>query len=249
MSLFSKLFGSKTNESSVKDFSWLKTDMHSHLIPGIDDGVKTLEESIAIIEQLAALGYKKIITSPHVMLDGYVNTPEIILKGRDDIRNELSKRNIDIAFDATAEYYLDEGIFQKIKNKELITFGDKHVLVELSYYTKPMNMTKLFFELRSAGYKVILAHPERYPFFYQSSLEDYKELRDSGILFQVNLGSLIGLYGKNAQSYAEKLIDNNMIEFAGTDIHNMRHTEIIKSVFQSPYMDKLAQSNLQNKSI
>jgi tyrosine-protein phosphatase YwqE len=109
-----------------------------------------------------------------------------------------------------------------------------------------MNMTKLFFELRSAGYKVILAHPERYPFFYQSSLEDYKELRDSGILFQLNLGSLIGLYGKNAQAYAEKLVDNNMVEFLGTDIHNLRHTDIIKSVFQSPYIDKLAQSNILN---
>jgi protein-tyrosine phosphatase len=249
MSFFSKLFSGKPKESTIKDFSWLKTDMHSHLIPGIDDGVKTIDESIAIIEQLAEIGYSKIITSPHVMLDGYVNTPEIILKGRDEIRNELSKRNINIHFDATAEYYLDEGIFQKIRNKELITFGDNHVLVELSYYIKPMNMTKLFFELRSAGYKVILAHPERYPFFYQSSLEDYKELRDSGILFQINLGSLIGLYGKNAQSYAERLIDNNMIEFAGTDIHNMRHTQIIKSVFQSPYFDKLAESNLGNRSL
>jgi tyrosine-protein phosphatase YwqE len=246
MSFFSRLFGSKPQESSIQDFSWLSTDMHSHLIPGIDDGVKTLDESVAIIEQLVGLGYQKIITSPHVMLDGYINTPEIILRGRDDVRNELQKRNINIAFDATAEYYLDEGIFQKIKNKELITFGDNHVLVELSYYIKPMNMTKLFFELRSAGYKVILAHPERYPFFYQSSLEDYKELRDSGILFQLNLGSLIGLYGKNAQAYAEKLVDNNMVEFLGTDIHNLRHTDIIKSVFQSPYIDKLAQSNILN---
>lgn len=249
MSFFSKLFGSSPQESAVKDFSWLNTDMHSHLIPGIDDGVKTLDESIAIIEQLAALGYKKIITSPHVMLDGYRNSPETILKGRDEVRNELQRKNINIAFDATAEYYLDEGIFQKIKNKELITFGQNHVLVELSYYIKPMNMTKLFFELRSAGYQVILAHPERYPFFYQSSLEEYKELRDSSILFQLNLGSLIGLYGRNAQSYAERLVDNNMVEFLGTDIHNMRHTDIIKSVFQSPFIGKLAQSNIRNSTL
>jgi protein-tyrosine phosphatase len=246
MSFFSKLFSKEEKINILTDFSWLGVDIHSHLIPGIDDGVKTLEESVSLIREFKELGFHRIITSPHIMTDGYNNSSSDILNGRDIVIEAIAKENIDVSFDAIAEYYLDETIFQKIKDRDLLTIGDNFVLVELSYYNKSHSVNKYFFELRSAGYKVILAHPERYPYFHSEDLDSYHEMFDSGIYLQLNLSSISGVYGKNIMHISEKLIDAGLIKFVGTDLHNTRHLSYIKQALLNPYMEKIKQIELLN---
>jgi tyrosine-protein phosphatase YwqE len=235
----SNIFKKKETLSGLTDLSGLGIDLHSHLIPGIDDGAKTIEDSISLIRGLRDLGFKKIITSPHIMSGGYNNTPEIILSGRDKVREAIKRNNIDVEFDAWAEYYLDETIMPKIEQRNLLTMGDNYVLVELSYLMKSNMSTTYFYSMITSGYKVVLAHPERYPYFHGNNLEDYSSLKDHGIYFQLNIASLTGTYGQGAKATAEALIDNNMIDFVATDLHNERHLSYIRESVKLPYLEKI----------
>lgn len=239
MGFLSNLFKKKEVPPSLTDLSGLYVDLHSHLLPGIDDGAKTMEESINLIRGLHDLGFKKIITSPHIMSGGYNNTPEIILSGRDRVREAIRENNIDVKFDAWAEYYLDETIFPKIKEHKLLTMGDNYVLVELSYLQKSNNATSYFYTLITNGYKVILAHPERYPYYHGDSLAQYRSLKDQGIFFQLNIASLSGTYGKAVRATAEDMIDHNLIDFVATDLHNERHLNYIQESIKLPYLAKI----------
>jgi protein-tyrosine phosphatase len=246
--LFSNIFKKKEEVSNLMDLSGLGVDLHSHLIPGIDDGAKTMEDSIMLIKGLRQLGFKKIITSPHIMSGGYNNTPEIILSGRDKVREEIKAQGIDVDFDAWAEYYLDETIMPKIEARNLLTMGDNYVLVELSYLMKSFSTTSYFYSLITNGYKVVLAHPERYPYYHSDDLDEYKMLKDHGVFFQVNIASLTGTYGQGARNIAEKLIDNNMVDFIATDLHNTRHLGYINASVKLPYMEKIINyDKLMNK--
>ena len=204
-------------------FDCLKTDMHSHLIPAIDDGATNLEDSINMIKALHELGYKKIITTPHVMSDFYKNTPEMILGGLELVRAELQKQNISLELKAAAEYYLDYEFEKKIKAGKLLTFCDNYILVETSFIEAPPNFKEMIFQLQVAGYKVILAHPERYPFM---SMEDYQDLQSRSVFMQLNLLSLIGHYGADVQNKANKMIEQGLISFVGTDCHHMGHAAL-----------------------
>ena len=207
------------------DFSALRTDIHSHLIPGVDDGSPDIETTILIIKELQNLGYKKIITSPHVMSDFYKNSSEIILKGLDDVRTELKNQNINIEIDAVAEYYIDYDFEQKIGKEKFLTFGDNYILVELSFIEASKNFFEIIFKLQLEGYKVVLAHPERYNYF---DMQDYINLVDRGVFLQVNLLSLIGYYSPIIKRKTEDLIAANMISFLGSDCHNIKHAELYK---------------------
>ena len=241
MGFFSNIFGAKKQEVVVQlpDLSAAVVDFHSHLIPGIDDGAQTMDDSINLIKGLMGFGFKKIITSPHVMSDGYPNTPEIILKGKDAVRNRLKEEGIEIPFDAAAEYYIDQTVIDAARSRELLTFGNNNVLVELSYLTPPLNLTDWFFRLRSEGYNVVLAHPERYPFYYRKDAEVYEQVKNLGVHFQLNLSSLTGMYGEGARKAAEQLIDAGMIDYVATDLHNARHLEYLRKCLSLPYVEKI----------
>ena len=249
MSFLSNIFGRKKEAvSNLSDLSSLGIDLHSQLIPGIDDGAKTLEDSMMLIKGMRELGFKKIITSPHIMSGGYDNTPEIILSGRDTVRKAIAEAGVDVEFDAWAEYYLDETMLPKIEERNLLTMGDKYVLVELSYLMKSFSTTTYFYAMRTNGYKVVLAHPERYPYYHDSDLDQYKSIKDQGVFFQLNIASLTGTYGQAARNIAEKLIDNDMIDFISTDLHNSRHLGYINDSVKLPYMEKIVNyEGLMNK--
>ncbi|MGB1247455.1 MAG: tyrosine-protein phosphatase [Chitinophagales bacterium] len=245
MSFFKSLFGKK---NSIQDLAVLGVDMHSHLIPSIDDGVKTVDEAIKIIKRFSQLGYKKIITTPHIMAGGYDNTPEIILKGRDEVREAIENEEIDIKFEAAAEYYLDERFLKYIEEKSLLTFGDNQVLFELSFLNKPNNLDQAIFDMQTQGYQPILAHPERYPFFYEKDLSTYKDIRAKGVALQINLFSLVGGYGKGAQKIAEKMIDEDMIDYVGSDIHRPQQFVFLEKCLKNEYVEKLLNSErIKNK--
>ena len=215
----------KEQELAPLDFSVLRTDIHSHFIPGIDDGSPDMETSILLIKKMQELGYSKVITTPHVMSDFYKNSSEIILKGLADIRSELKLQNINMDIAAAAEYYIDYDFERKIGKETFLTFGDNYILVELSFMEAPRNLFDIIFKLQLEGYKVVLAHPERYHYFER---KDYEDLVSRGVLLQINWLSLIGYYSPQIKNKTEDLIAQNMVSFVGTDCHNMQHAELYK---------------------
>ncbi|MDA8858258.1 histidinol phosphatase [Flavobacteriales bacterium] len=218
-----KWFSKKKIELDPLDFSVLITDIHSHFIPGIDDGSPDMETTIALIKKMQVLGFRKVITTPHVMSDFYKNSSEIILKGLTDIRSELKAQNIDMEIEAAAEYYIDYDFDQKIGQEKFLTFGDNYILVELSFMEAPENLFDIIFKLQLEGYKVVLAHPERYAFF---TMDDYKGLVHRGVLLQINWLSIIGYYSPQIEQKTKELIAAEMVSFIGSDCHNMNHAEL-----------------------
>lgn len=229
--------------------NFLTVDMHSHLLPGIDDGAETIEDSIELIKSLKDNGYSKLITTPHVMGDFYKNTPEIIKAKLEEVRKAVKEEGIEIEIDAAAEYYLDEWFISNLeKGNEILTFGNKYVLFETSFLNEPANLKEAIFLISSNGYKPVFAHPERYVYLY-SSFEKYEELFERGLYFQININSLSGYYSKAAKKIAEKLIEKEMVHFVGTDCHGLRHIDAFRnSLCERSYQD-LQSLNLLNNSL
>ena len=249
MGLLNKLFGKKEEPLPRFDLSSLKVDMHSHLIPSIDDGSRSMDETIAMLSKFKSLGIQKVITTPHIMSDYFRNTPEIILDGLEKVKVAIQDVNLDIEIEAAAEYYFDETLLAKLKGKEkLLTFGDNHVLFEFSFHVEPPQIETLFFELLTQNYKPVLAHFERYGFLFDKP-EIVKKWREQGILIQMNYNSLFGHYGPEVQKQAEWLVDNEQIDFVSTDCHRMDHLMILEENLSSKYLHKLANLNIQNSSL
>ena len=247
MSFFSKIFKSEPKLDPI-DLSVFKSDIHSHLIPGIDDGSPNMETSIKMVKKFVDLGYKKIVTTPHVMCDYYQNTPDKILKGLDELREELQKQNIKIDISAAAEYNLDDGLQALIDKKEILTFGNNHVLFELPFMQEPRNLQEIIFNFQMAGYKPILAHPERYTFWYDE-FERYDELKSRGVLLQMNLLSLTNHYSPQTRKVAENMVDANLVDAIGTDCHRIEHLMMLEDHLNLKHMHKLVEKQLLNQSL
>ena len=227
----------------------LKVDLHSHLLPGIDDGVQSLEESLGILREMAKLGYEKVITTPHTMPENFPNSPETILPKYELVKNAIVKEGIPIKLEVATEYYLDESFIRKLDEDEpLMTFGDRYVLFETDFLNAPPFLKEATFKMSVKGYKPVYAHPERYLYLLQDSglLE---EMIDREVYFQLNLVSLTGHYSKPVKRFAEKLIDRKVIRFVGTDCHSMRHIDLVREVTQTKYFEKLMDLELLNNSI
>ncbi|UJP65790.1 tyrosine-protein phosphatase [Mongoliitalea daihaiensis] len=228
---------------------WMQVDVHSHLIPGIDDGAKNMEDSISMIRRLHEMGLRKIITTPHVMSEFYKNTPEIIQLGLKDVKKALKKENIDIEIEAAAEYYLDEIFLDKVqKGEKLLTLANNYVLVETGFINKPQMLFEIFFAMEMQGYKPVFAHPERYQYLIQDK-KFFGELLDRDVYFQLNLLSLTGFYSKPIKNFAEMLIDEKKVKFFGTDCHNHRYLDMLETLPKSKYYEKLPTIDALNKSL
>ena len=232
------------NEFFPKGF----VDIHSHLLPGIDDGAQDLETSIALIQKMSSYGIKNFITTPHILGDLYPNTPEIIKSKLKEVKDELLRRNItDITIDAAAEYMMDEQFSAIIeKDEEILTLKDNLVLVEMSYFSPPINLYDILFQLQLKGYKPVLAHPERYN-SYHTNFQNYYKLKRAGCLFQLNLLSLTEQYGKYVQKTAEKLLKENMYDFVGTDTHHQNHLQLLEKVGTKKNFKNIEQLMLNTK--
>ena len=221
------LFDKKKSEKI--NLSHIGIDLHSHIIPGIDDGVETVQESVLMAQKMQELGYNRLVTTPHVMWDCYKNTPEIILSGLGDVRNEVKKAGLTIQIDAAAEYFIDEHFIDLLANdQQFLTLPGNRLLVELPYSTPLMNTFETLFSIIGKGYQPVLAHPERYTYYY-SDPSVYKKLVDQGCELQVNVLSLTSYYGDNVNKMAEWLLRHDLISFLGTDAHRMQHLDLIKS--------------------
>jgi tyrosine-protein phosphatase YwqE len=223
------------------DLSLIGVDLHSHLLPGIDDGAPDLAASLYLIKGFVDLGYRKIITTPHVMSDFYRNTSSIIRSKCDEVVAACRQDGVDIAFEAAAEYYLDEHFDRLIDQGDVLTFGNQHVLFELPFMTAPDMMKNVLFKLQMAGYRPILAHPERYPYWHRET-DKYRELADRDVLLQLNAGSLSGFYGIGVQRCAEWLIEQGLVSFIASDCHHPGHLNLLNEVRTSPYLHRLVDS-------
>jgi tyrosine-protein phosphatase YwqE len=197
-------------------------DIHSHLLPGIDDGAKNLDDSLRLIKALQGFGAKQFVTTPHIIQYFYDNDFQSIKSTEEVFHKNLEQNNISIPVRAAAEYMMDESFVKLFQSGELLTLKDNYVLVEMSYLNPPIQLYSIIFELQVAGYIPILAHPERYT-FYHNNLDEYKKLINAGCLFQLNLLSVVGYYGAAIARIADYLLKNGMYNFVGSDVHHDNH--------------------------
>ena len=203
------------------------TDIHSHILPSIDDGSPDIETSLSLIEGLQKLGIKESTATPHIIGDLYRNNRETINAALEKLREALAERNIDFKVKAAAEYMLDSYFLELLRKKTpLLTLKDDLVLTEFSYSEKPVHAEQMVFSMITEGYRPVLAHPERYA-YYHNDFKQYDYLKDLGFLLQVNLLSLTGYYGKPAAKAAAYLVKNGLVSFAGTDLHHDRHMQAL----------------------
>lgn len=203
------------------------TDIHSHILPGIDDGSPDIETSLMLIKGLMKLGITQSIATPHIIGDLYRNDAVTISAALEKLRNALSENNIDFKVSAAAEYMLDDYFLSILASgKKLLTITDNYLLTEFSYAARPGNIEQIIFNIITEGYRPILAHPERYGYFH-NDFTQYDRLKDIGFSLQINLLSLTGYYGKGVQKAADYLLKNNLVSFAGTDLHHARHLEML----------------------
>jgi protein-tyrosine phosphatase len=239
----------KKKESAFLDFSRIGVDMHSHLIPGIDDGAKTIEDSLVLIKGLQDLGFSKIITTPHIYKEHYPNTKEIIGEGLYKVNEALKGANNPIEIEASAEYFMDDHFEGLITENDIRPLQGKYVLVEMSFFGAPPKLEEYIFKIQLKGYTPILAHPERYLFFHKE-YERFSELKETGILFQINASSIAGYYGKPVRQITEKLLKDKLVDLIGTDMHHKGHLEYLKTnIKNKEFQQILSKYEFQNAEI
>ena len=236
--------------ANYSDYFPIVTDIHSHILPGIDDGAPDVETSILLIEGLINLGITQSVATPHIIGDLYRNDAATINKALDLVRDALAEKQIDFKVSAAAEYMLDAYFLELLSTKiPLLTVKDNLVLTEFSYADKPYNVEQIVFAIITENYQPILAHPERYG-YYHNDFKQYDFLNELGFLLQVNLLSLTGYYGKPAAKAANYLIKNNLASFVGTDVHHERHLEALsdnknKTLFKEALNSKIFNEDMQ----
>jgi len=247
MAFFSNILGKERKLKQAEKLP-VATDIHSHLIPGIDDGSQSMAESVDLIKEMIGIGFRKIITTPHIMGDYFKNDSEIIRQGLKALRQELEAQKITIDIEVASEYYIDDHFLSLIQKNDLLWFGDKYVLIETNTINFNEYIRTAIFELGLAGYKPVLAHPERYTYMW-NNFNRYYDLKDMGVYFQINLISLSGFYSQRVKEIAEKLVDEKLVDFIGTDAHEKRYLEAFRQALFSPKMLMLKEMNLLNDTL
>jgi tyrosine-protein phosphatase YwqE len=197
-------------------------DIHSHLLPGIDDGAKTFEDTLELSTGLLDIGFSQFITTPHIYQNVWDNTQEQIKTVATNTQLEFKKKGLSVAFRAAAEYLLNDPFVKLCQAKEIVTLKDNYVLVEISYTNPPIQLYSIIFDLRVAGYTPVLAHPERYVYFHYD-FNEYLKLKKAGCYFQLNLLAVAGYYGEGITKIAEKLLQKGLYDFVGSDVHHTNH--------------------------
>jgi len=233
----------KKKEKTVKRRGpQLRVDIHSHLIPKIDDGSQSIEESLTLLKGLEALGYEKLIITPHIMSDSYQNDATNIGQGLQQLRELVKNENLSLKLEAGAEYYLDDAFLTALKKPDVMSIAGKYILFESSYISKPWQMEEMIFAIGEAGYQPILAHPERYRYI-QDPQQEYGRWKELGVLFQVNLNSFGGHYGRSAEVLAQYLNEAGMIDFLGSDTHHKKHIDSLLEIFHMEVYHKIFKKN------
>ncbi|AMA49825.1 MULTISPECIES: tyrosine-protein phosphatase [Flavobacterium] len=213
-------------------------DLHSHILPGIDDGAKNIEDTVRLITTLSDYGFTQFMATPHTFSGYYDNTYESIATNYHNTVNELNQKGLSFTMNFASEYLMDDYFVSLFKKKEIHTLKDQYVLVEMSYLNAPINLFDILFDLQVAGYTPILAHPERYLFYHQQ-FDSYKKLKNAGCKFQLNLLSTVGYYGKEVKNIADQLLKEDLIDFTGSDVHHEKHLKAFLSKIEIKNTDAL----------
>jgi tyrosine-protein phosphatase YwqE len=221
------IFQSKKNVPSYSGFSWLAQDIHSHILPGLDDGSPDIETSLELLRSLKDAGISKFICTPHIIGDMYRNTPESIHASLARLKAAIQSNGMAVEVSAAAEYMLDDHFMELLRRKEpLLKLTKNYILTELSYSTPPSKLEEISFEININNYLPLMAHPERYP-YYHRNYGAYTRLKELGFMLQVNLLSLTGYYGKMAAKAAKFIMENDLADFVGTDLHHVNHLKTL----------------------
>lgn len=219
-------------------------DIHSHIIYGLDDGAKSLNETKELISSLESFGFEQFIATPHTTPLVWENTKKGIEEQYEKVKEEL--RISDQKLRVASEYLMDDSFLKRLQTERLLTLKDNYVLVEMSYINPPIQLYEIIMELISQGYQPILAHPERYN-FYKNDYESFKRLKKAGCLFQMNLLSSTGYYGSGITEIADYLLKEKMYDFVGSDVHHQKHIQSFHSEIQLKNIEELEQVIDKNK--
>ncbi len=222
--------------------------MHNHLLPGIDDGSKSLDETILLIQKFKDLGYRKLIFTPHIKSEQFDNNRENLIKLFQDILPKIQEKFPDMEFDIAAEYFLDEHFLNLIKKDEILSFSGNKILFEFSFRFPPIYHDQVFYELQSKGFQPIIAHVERYQYLH-SDFDLIKKWQDQGIWIQINTNSLSGHYGLEIKNQTEKMLSKNLVDLLGSDCHRIEHLETMEKLLDNKYLVKLDKSVLKNNQL
>ena len=226
-----------------------KTDIHSHLLANLDDGVKSHDEALLIIKAFQDLGFTKAITTPHIMSDYYRNSPDGIREQYKNLQSYLREKNISFEIEVAAEYYFDETLLELVhSNQEIMTFGDRYILFETNTFSEPLMLDELIFQFKVKNYKPVMAHPERYQYL-QNNFDRIEDLINRGVYMQINSLSLTGFYSKPIQHFANQLIDKKMVHFLGSDCHTPQQAQQLKKCLSQKYFKKALELPLLNYSL
>ncbi|MCJ7467114.1 MAG: histidinol phosphatase [Maribacter sp.] len=205
-------------------------DIHNHILPGIDDGAKNVEESLALLHAFSEFGVHNFIATPHIMGNYYPNTRETINDSLRLLKNAMETKALDhYKIEVAAEHMIDDKFETILEDNEIMPLRNNHVLVEMSYLQPAINFDEAIIALAIKHYQPILAHPERYVFLSLNSSK-FLEFKKKGILFQTNLLSLGEYYGKEVQKKAIKLLNEGLIDFVASDVHNQDQLTSIKKI-------------------
>jgi protein-tyrosine phosphatase len=220
------MFSIFNKKNSVTNIEWLAVDMHSHMLPGLDDGSPDLVTSLKLIKDLHELGYERFYFTPHIFTELYPNNLSTILPILNQVRAALKEADINAVTGAAAEYMVDD-TFEV--TDDLMTFPGNYILIEMSYMHETPNIDEVIDKLIAYGYKVILAHPERYLYYHLDKLK-LNRFKDKHVFFQLNLLSVTGYYGKEVKKTADYLLKHNLYDFASSDVHHDKHLQALKTV-------------------
>jgi tyrosine-protein phosphatase YwqE len=231
-------------------FEALGTDMHCHLVPKVDDGSKCVEESIECLNVLKAVGYNKVIITPHFQYPRFNNDEDDIRRRFEELKKEAVQGGVKIDMAGVAgEYRIDSGFQQRLENPRFLKISDKYVLVEFSLHQMLMGADEMIFDMQMKGYEVILAHPERYPYLGIYS-ERIEQLKNQGVYFQINVLSLGGFYGEEAKNRAYQMLERGWVEFMGTDTHNNMYSQALIDLSNDRKVEKVLQKyTFMNKEL
>lgn len=213
-----------------------KRELHCHIIPGVDDGSPEMDFSVEYLKQLSGMGLERVIFTPHHTEPSFMNTPAKIAPIFDELKGTLERQDVPITCEGYSfEYRIDESFLHMMKTGkfgeescELRPLKGRYLLVENSFSQPLVNLDDVLFELQDRGWYLIMAHPERYHYYARRGVSAYQHLLDAGVELQCNLLSFSGYYGESAKKMAYKLLDEGMIGFLGSDLHNKHHVDLIQ---------------------
>lgn len=246
---FSSFLGNKPDSPTPESPCYWQADIHSHLLPGVDDGVVSLEQTLVCLRQLADWGIRHVVTTPHVSQDWYPNTTATLLDGQTTLRALVAEHQLPLTIEVAAEYMLDDLFLDLLRADQLLSFGQqRYVLFETGWASPPNFLNEIIFHLLTQGYQPLLAHPERYTYYHKDP-KLLGELHASGCLFQLNWGSLTGRYGRRVEAQARKLLTNQWVDFVGSDLHQPDDLNTLGKLFTSPNYQLLSQQPLRNQEL